>query len=116
MPGRALGARLRVRRPGVGHDVEDVEERLDVVHDRRLAEEPDLDRERRLVARLAAIALDRLEERRLLAAHVRAGADAQLDVEREARAHHVVAEQAVRARTSNAFSSRACATGYSART
>ena len=81
-----------------GHDLEHVEERLDVVHDRRLAEEADLDRERRLVARLAAVALDRLEERRLLAADVRAGADAQLDVEREAGAQDVVAEQPARAR------------------
>ena len=88
----------RERGAALVHDVEHVEERLDVVHDRRLAEEADLDRERRLVARLAAVALDRLEERRLLAADVRARADAQLDVEREARAHDVVAEQAVLAR------------------
>src|SRR5206468_12504632 len=70
----------------------------DVVLDRRLAEEADLDRERRLVARLAAVTLDRLEERRLLAADIRARADAQLEVEREAAAHDVVAEEAAGAR------------------
>ena len=50
------------------------------------------DGERRLVARLAAVALDRLEDRRLLAADVRARALADLDVEAEALAEHVVAE------------------------
>ena len=59
---------------------------------------PALDRERRLVARLAAVALDRAEDRGLLAADVGAGALAQLDVEREAVAEHVVAEQAPLAR------------------
>ena len=49
--------------------------------------------ERRLDARLAAVALDRVEQRRLLAADVGAGAAAHLDVEAHARAQHVVAEQ-----------------------
>ena len=53
--------------------------------------------ERRLVARLRAAALDRLEQRGLLAHDVRAGADPQLDVEGPAAAQHVVAEQAGRA-------------------
>src|SRR5581483_7276248 len=61
--------------------LEHVEERLDVVDRGRLAEEPELDGERRLVPRLAAFALDRLEERRLLATDVRAGADPELDLE-----------------------------------
>ena len=60
---------------------EDVDEGLDVVDRRRLAEQPDLDREGRLVPRLAALALDRFEERRLLAADVGAGAAPELDVE-----------------------------------
>ena len=84
--------------PVADEDLRHVEERLDVVLDGRLAEQPDLGRERRLVPRLAAIALDRLEQRRLLAADIRAGADAQLDVEGEAGAEDVVAEQARRAR------------------
>ena len=74
--GEGLAARLE--------DQRDVGQRLDVVDHGRLAEQPDLDRERRLVARLAALALDRLEERRLLAADVGAGAAPELDVEGEA--------------------------------
>src|SRR5581483_3272985 len=71
----------RVARVVAEHDVGHVHERLDVVHDRRLAEEADLYREWGLVARLAAVSLDGLEERGLLAADVGARADAQLDVE-----------------------------------
>ena len=56
--------------PPVEDDVEHVDQRLDVVDDRRLAEEAGLDRERRLVARLAAQPLDRIEQRGFLAADV----------------------------------------------
>jgi hypothetical protein len=62
------------------------------------AEEPRLDGERGLGARLAAEALEGREQRGLLAADVRAGAAPQLDVEACAPAHDVVAEQAARAR------------------
>ncbi len=65
--------------------LEDVEERLDIVHDRRLPEKADLDGERRLRARLASVALERLEERRLLTADIGACADAELDVETSPR-------------------------------
>ena len=75
-----------------------VEQRLDVVHDRRLAVEADLDREGRLVARLAAVALDRLEECGLLPAHVGAGADAQLDLDTEVGAVDRVLQPLVRKR------------------
>ncbi len=72
---RSIAAcRCGVRRAALEDDGGHVDERLDVVDDRRLAEQADLDRERRLVARLAAVALDRLEERRLLAADIGAGA------------------------------------------
>src|SRR5439155_20788151 len=60
----------------------------------RLAEEARLHRERRLVARLAALPLDRVEERRLLAADVGAGAAADLDVEAEPLPQDIVAEEA----------------------
>src|SRR6185503_7002221 len=73
--------------------VEHIDERLDVVHYGRLSEEADLDRERRLVARLPALPLDRLEDRCLLAADVRPGAAPDLDVEREILAHHVPTEE-----------------------
>ena len=90
-------------------------ERLDVVHDGRLAEQADLDRERRLVARLAALALDRLEERRLLAADVGAGAAPELDVEGEAGAEDVGAEQPASRAAAIALAIRASASGYSPR-
>ena len=75
------------------HDERHVGQRLDVVDDGRLPEQADLDRERRLVARLAALALDRFEERGLLAADVGAGTAPQLDVEGEAGAQDVRTEE-----------------------
>src|SRR6185436_20777143 len=63
--------------------------------DRRgLAEQADLGRERRLVARLAAVALERVEERGLLAADVGPGAAPQLEVEAHAVAQDVGPEEA----------------------
>ena len=91
--GRVLCSDLRERSTAVADDLEHVEERLDVVDDGRHPEEPDLHWKRRLVPRFAAKALDRLEERRLFAADVRARADAELDVEREPGSHDVVAEE-----------------------
>ena len=108
--GRALGAD-RLERLGaavLADDQQDVDERLDVVDGGRLAEQPDLDRERRLVARLAALALDRLEQRRLLAADVGAGAAPQLDVE-------VAEEAGLAVDLAIAFAIRASASGYSPR-
>ena len=78
----ALGADLRVRRAADPQDLQHVDQRLHVVDAGRLAEQPALHRERRLVPRLAALALERVEQRRLLAADVGAGAAPQLDVER----------------------------------
>ena len=103
---RVRRAELRVLEAAHREHLEHVHERLDVVDTGRLAEQALLDGERRLVARLAALALDRVEQRGLLAADVRAGAAPQLDVEGEALAHHVVAEEASgRAPASIAFSS-----------
>ena len=96
--GGALRPDLRVRRGAHAQDQRDVDQRLDVVHRRGLAEQAVLHGERRLVARLGPAALDRLEQRRLLADDVRAGADPELDVEGPAGAHDVVAEQPGRAR------------------
>ncbi len=67
-----------------GQDAATAGERLDVVDDGRLADEPGVHRERRPVARLAAVAFERFDERRLLAADVGAGAHPDLDVEIEA--------------------------------
>ena len=65
------------RREGVGAALDDpghVDERLDVVHDGRAAEQAPLDGVGRSRPDLAAPALERGEERRLLAAHVAAEA------------------------------------------
>src|SRR6476660_4892853 len=96
--GRAVGPGPGERRSGAEHDVEHVDERLDVVDHGRLAEQADLDREGRLVARLAALPLDRLEDRGLLAADVGACPTRDLDVEGEALTHDVVAQEAAGAR------------------
>src|SRR5690606_22454417 len=88
-------AHRRERRGALEDDVRNVRERLDVVDDGGLTEEARLDRERRLVARLAAVPLDRVDESGLLAADVRAGALAELDVEAEAATGNVVAEPSV---------------------
>ena len=61
-------------------------ERLDGVHQRRLAPQPVDAGERRLVARLAAVALHALEQRRLLAEDVAARGDEDVDVEPAAAA------------------------------
>src|SRR5439155_5794061 len=60
---------------------------------RRPGEKPRLHWERRLVARLTALALDGVEQRRLLAAYVRARASAHLDVKARAGGRDVVAEE-----------------------
>jgi len=75
-------------------DGEHVHECLDVVHGGRLAEQPEVDRIGRLVARFASLALDGFEEGGLLAADVGARTTADLDVEREVRAGDVLAEVA----------------------
>ena len=68
-------------------------ERERVVDRRRLAVQAEVRRERRLEARLAGLALERLEERRLLAADVRAGAGDGMQVEVDAGALDVLAEE-----------------------
>ena len=98
-------------------DGRDVGEGLDVVDHRRLAPQAALGGIRRADARLAALAFDRVDQRRLLAADERPGAQADLQVEIEARAEDVLAQQApLRGTASMAFSIRSMAIGYSART
>ena len=71
----------------------DVRERLDVVDDRRTPPEALDGRERRTRTRHAAVALDGLQQGGLLAADERAGAEAELDLEVEAAAEDVLAEE-----------------------
>jgi hypothetical protein len=73
-------------------------EGLDVVDDGRLVEIAVGHRERRPVARGAALAFERFDQRRLLAADVGTGADVDLDVEIGPRnAEDVVAQQVLAA-------------------
>ena len=94
-PRRAVRPDRRVRLGSDPEHLEDVDQRLHVVDRGRLAEHAVGHRERRLVPRLPALALDRVEQGGLLAADVRPGAPAELDVERRASAHDVLAEEAV---------------------
>src|SRR5205085_10078702 len=73
-------------------DLQHVVQRLDVVDHGWFAEQARDAGERRFVAWLAAVALDGVQQRGLLAADVRAGAAAKLDVEREALPHPFRAE------------------------
>ena len=79
-------------------DRRDARERFDVVDDGRLFKEAGLEREGRLLPRLAAPALDGGEQRGLLAADERARANADLDVELKIRPEKRRAEQPRRAR------------------
>ena len=86
------------RRPTVEDDPRDVRKRLHVVDVGRLVDEPLLRRERRLEARHAAMALQRLDEGGLLAADECARASLDLDVAREGRAKDVRPQQMRRPR------------------
>ena len=93
-PRRLLGSEALEPIGAGGDDVGDVRKRLDVVDQGRPAVEA-LDRgEGRLQPRVAALSLERVEQRRLLAADVGAGAavDDQLDL--LAAAEDVLAEEA----------------------
>ncbi len=83
-PGRAFGAQRRPRRAAHREEQRHVGQGLDVVDHGRPAEEAELHRERRLRARLAAFAFDRVEQRGLFAADVGAAAPPQLELEAEA--------------------------------
>ena len=80
--------------PAVEHDPRQVRHRLDVVDDgRRLVEAHDGRKPRRLVARVPPLALEALEEGRLLATDVGAGPRVDDEVDREARAQDVAADR-----------------------
>jgi hypothetical protein len=74
-------------------DLEHVDQRFDVVDDRGFAEHTGLHRERRLVSRLAAESFDRVEDRGLFPADVRAPAFTDLDVEVEPVTQDVFSEE-----------------------
>src|SRR4029077_14782933 len=89
------GADARVSSTAAADNFRNIDERLDVIYNGRLAEQASLGGERRLVARLAAVALNRIEQRGLFAANVRARASAQLDVKAKALAQDVIAQQSI---------------------
>ena len=100
----------------VQDDDRDVGPGLDVVDDasagRRAPRPPDT----AAGAAACRAPLDRVDQRRLLAADERAGAEPDLDVEREIRAQDVLAEQAVRPGILDGLLRiRLIASGYSAR-
>ena len=106
MPVDGLGADLGVLRAAHPQDERDVHQRLDVVDQRRALVEALDGRERRLQARVAALALERVEQRGLLAADVGAGAAVHDEVERVVGAEDVLAEVAGRARPRRRAASR----------
>src|SRR5829696_9017849 len=80
---QALAAVAAVRRERLRALLDDVAhppQRLDIVDERRAPEQADLARERRLVARQPALALNRFEHRRFFAADIGAGAATQMDL------------------------------------
>ena len=119
--GRVLDAELRVLRAAHLEHRRHGRDRLDVVHGGRRRVEAGDRRERRLRPRLAALALERLEERGLLAADVRAGAamdhdgDAAEEVGTCASPRASRAGSRTRARTRRGCRRRRAATGSRAR-
>ena len=77
------------------NDLRDVRERFNVVDDRGLTEQALVRRERGLVSRLAAVALDGGQKRGLFAANERACAETDFDVEIKAGAEDILAQEAV---------------------
>ena len=94
--GRVLGADAGIPVAPLQRDHRRRGKGFDVIDDGRLVEIAIGHRERRPVARRAALAFERLDQRRFLAANVGPGADVDLDIEIRPRdAEDVLAEQLV---------------------
>ncbi len=91
----------RICRATLIDDDGNVDQRFHVVHHRRLAEEPGLCGKRRLIARLAAMPFNRIEQRGLFTADVSARAAAELDLEIHAAAKNVLPQKTFPARGLN---------------
>ncbi len=89
-------------------DVADPEQRLDILHERRTAEDADLRDIRRTMPRQAALALDRFDHRGFFAADIGAGAAPQmhLGVRRQARGFSTFAISSSSISRSSGYSSR----------
>ena len=114
--GRLLGAERLEPVGALLDDQRDVAERLDVVDQRRALVEALVRGERRLEARVAALALERVEQRRLLAADVGALPAVDPELEREIRARGCARPRSPSAFASSSAFSRICAcSSYSPR-
>ena len=96
IPGRICRADAGIRRAATQNNFRHIDQRLDVVHNGRLAEQSALRRKRRLVARFAAVAFDGIEQRGLLAANVRTGSAPDFNVERKPVAQNIVTKKVLR--------------------
>src|SRR6185437_10671611 len=88
-----LRAQLREPLRALAHDGRYRREALRVVYGRRSAVQAEVGRKRRFEPRLAGLALEGIQQRRLLAADVGAGAHERVDVEIHSGAEDVLAEQ-----------------------
>src|SRR5439155_15464006 len=95
---RSPDAVIAVKRRALVQDDRYARQRNHVVDDRRLSEQPFDRRQRRTRTDLAALALEALEHRRLFAADVRTGAEADLEIEPLAAAEDARAQIAARVR------------------
>src|SRR5439155_19183632 len=100
------GAHVR----GASHDDDrgNVDKCVDIIDACGLVEQAGFGRVRRLVARLAAITFDGVEQRGLLSANVSARAAPQLDVEAESATENMVSQQAACAARRNGVSDAPC--------
>ena len=91
-------ADARIRGAAIQNNLRNVDQRFHVVDNSRLAKQSTLRGERRLVARLAAVAFDGIEQRGFFAANIRARAAANLDVKRESAPANILAQKVLRPR------------------
>src|SRR5439155_14981388 len=105
-PGRPVRALVAVPLAALEDDAGDPGQGLDVVDDRGPVEQAVGGGERRLVARLAATVLHRLQQRRLLALDVAAGTDEQFQLEGEGRSENTLAQGALLARLGDGLAGR----------
>src|SRR5512137_38114 len=101
MSGGLLGANAGVGSATLENNFGNVDQSFHVVDSSGLAEKAGLGRERRLIAWLAAIAFDRVEESCFFAADVRPGAAADFHFELQRRTEDALAEKPLRPRGFN---------------
>src|SRR6266853_391296 len=99
--GRTLSSNLCVGRAAFAYDHWNIDQRLNVVNHRGLAEESGLGGKGRLVARLAAMPFYGIKQSIFLSADVRSRAAAKFNVKAHAAAQDIVTQQAFRSRRFN---------------